>query len=312
MKKIFFVLLVLFGFAFFILNTEPVQAADGACICDEVSFQFVSDKPLIPNLGPFVYNNVLVTDAPVKYLCDENLIVTTTWTIYDRVKTHKDCKFKEDFCLCDVESPNGDMNNTKLELPPEAQLEGVDKTNCAGTVYVETLGDKPLTCSSCVWYEAAEDVDAALPPATNPKTTGGAATMPEPPPASGVAGTVTLPGSKEDGKASGKKAGSGATFVKLDNPLGTTDIRILLGKIVSKGMSILGSVTLLVFVYGGFLWLTSAGSAEKVKKGSQTMMWAVIGLFLIFGSYAILGLVLEGIGAREQGSSGPTTGLNIP
>jgi len=117
---------------------------------------------------------------------------------------------------------------------------------------------------------------------------------------------VTAPGALPTGGTTGGVAGAakaGADFakssstVKLGNPLGSTDIRIILGKIVSAGMGILGSVTLLVFVYGGFLWLTSAGSAEKVKKGSQTMMWAVVGLFLIFGSYAILGLVLEGIGA---------------
>ena len=311
MKKIFFVLLILFGFAFFMINTGVVQAADGACICDEVSFQFVSDKPLIPNLGPFVYNNILVTDAPVKYLCDQDLTVTTTLPVYDVVKTHKNCEFKENFCLCDVESEDVELDNTKLELPSEAKPEGVQESNCEGTVYADQLGGKTLTYSNCVWYATSEDADDVLPPKTNPVGTV-VDKVEDPPDPGGTAGSVSFPGSKEDGKASGKKAGSGATFVKLDNPLGTTDIRILLGKIVSKGMSILGSVTLLVFVYGGFLWLTSAGSAEKVKKGSQTMMWAVIGLFLIFGSYAILGLVLEGIGAREQGSSGPTTGLNIP
>ncbi|MFH1947319.1 MAG: hypothetical protein ABIJ23_04145 [Candidatus Magasanikbacteria bacterium] len=112
-------------------------------------------------------------------------------------------------------------------------------------------------------------------------------------------GTTSVP-------ASGATAGTGGSTapapVKLTNPLTTTDIRVLLGKIITVGMGILGSVTLLVFVFGGFTWLTSAGSAEKVKKGTQTMVWAVVGLFLIFGSYGIMGLVLESIDAKEQGN----------
>lgn len=82
------------------------------------------------------------------------------------------------------------------------------------------------------------------------------------------------------------------------NPKGLTDLRVLLGNIIAGAMGILGSMVLAVFVYGGFLWLTSAGNTERVKKGLDTMMWAAIGLFLIFGAYAILGLVLKAIGAK--------------
>src|SRR3989338_6789309 len=88
------------------------------------------------------------------------------------------------------------------------------------------------------------------------------------------------------------------TTVKLQNPLenplaktadeklkGQTDMRVLLGNIIKGAMGIVGSLTLLVFVYGGFLWLTSAGKAEQVKKGAMTMLYAVVGLFIIFSSY---------------------------
>lgn len=103
------------------------------------------------------------------------------------------------------------------------------------------------------------------------------------------------------------------TVVKLVNPLGgskenpkgQTDIRVLMGDIIQGAMGIVGSLVLAVFVYGGFLWLTSAGKAEQVKKGTDTMVWAAIGLFLIFGAYAILSLVLEAIGAK--GAAAPAT-----
>ena len=43
-----------------------------------------------------------------------------------------------------------------------------------------------------------------------------------------------------------------------------------------------------MLVWGGFEWLTSAGNDEKVKSGTQTMVWAVIGVILVFASYLLL------------------------
>ncbi|MBU0597161.1 pilin [Patescibacteria group bacterium] len=89
--------------------------------------------------------------------------------------------------------------------------------------------------------------------------------------------------------------------VQLYNPIrgdsgdGETDISTIVGKIIKTATGIMGSLTLLVFVYGGFVWITSAGQPEKVKKGMTTMLYAVIGLFVIFSSYAILDLVFESL-----------------
>ncbi len=88
-----------------------------------------------------------------------------------------------------------------------------------------------------------------------------------------------------------------------DNPAGQTDIRKILGNIVAAGLTLVGAAALLVFVYGGFTWLTAAGKEERIKAGSQAMMWAVIGLFIIFSSYAILKLVLTSIGAKDMTGS---------
>lgn len=84
--------------------------------------------------------------------------------------------------------------------------------------------------------------------------------------------------------------------VVLENPIGDqNDIAALIGKILEAILGILGSVTLLMFFYGGFLWLVSAGNAERVKKGVQTMTWAAVGVFIIFGSYAILRAIISGL-----------------
>lgn len=92
-------------------------------------------------------------------------------------------------------------------------------------------------------------------------------------------------------------AQSDTVEVKLDNPLSSgqksTDPAFLIGLIIKSILGIVGGLTLAMMVWGGFQWLTSAGSPEKVKKGTQTMLWAVIGLILVLGSYVLVSVVLN-------------------
>lgn len=84
-----------------------------------------------------------------------------------------------------------------------------------------------------------------------------------------------------------------APIPPLSNPLGTTDISVILGRVVSAFLGIAGSVALLMFVYGGFTWITSGGSSERITKGKNTMIWATIGIAFIFSSYAMLSYLLR-------------------
>ena len=81
----------------------------------------------------------------------------------------------------------------------------------------------------------------------------------------------------------------------LDNPLGNNNLtpQQLYGRIIYAFMGVTGTVALLMFVLGGFQWMTAAGNPEKVKKGRDTLMWAILGLVVIFSSYAILRAILE-------------------
>ncbi len=81
--------------------------------------------------------------------------------------------------------------------------------------------------------------------------------------------------------------------VPLDNPLSanTLDFTQIIGSTVGRLFGVFGSLSLVVFLYGGFLWLTSGGNSDKVKQGAEAMIYAVVGIFIIFGSYAILNLL---------------------
>jgi hypothetical protein len=80
--------------------------------------------------------------------------------------------------------------------------------------------------------------------------------------------------------------------VSLPNPLGTTSPEELIGRVIKALLSIVGSLALLMFIYGGILWLTAGGSSEGVKKGQEIIKWSVAGILLIFTAYIILRYVL--------------------
>lgn len=77
-------------------------------------------------------------------------------------------------------------------------------------------------------------------------------------------------------------------------------------QVVNWVFTIVGAVALVVFIYGGFMMLTSAGSEEKVKKGRDALVAAVIGLAIMFSANLIIRFVLESAvpgGRLEAGNS---------
>lgn len=87
---------------------------------------------------------------------------------------------------------------------------------------------------------------------------------------------------------------------KITNPLGTSSPEVLIGRVIKAALGIVGSIALLMFIYGGFLWLTSMGSEQKITKGKQVITWAVIGLAVIFLSYAAVGFVIDTLTGKER------------
>ncbi|MFA6306501.1 MAG: pilin [Patescibacteria group bacterium] len=90
------------------------------------------------------------------------------------------------------------------------------------------------------------------------------------------------------------ESGGSAGPVSLPNPLGEgkTDIPTLLGKIVSSVLGVVGSLALVMFIYGGITWMLSAGNQEQVTKGKNILIWATVGIVIIFTAYALVRFVL--------------------
>ena len=89
------------------------------------------------------------------------------------------------------------------------------------------------------------------------------------------------------------------------------DPNLIIGKTINAVLGIVGSLALVMFIYGGILWMTSAGNDQRVQKGKDTLLWAVIGLIVIFSSYAMVNFVLNdviGDGNSNASESGNTSG----
>ncbi|MBL7053809.1 hypothetical protein ISS06_01220 [Patescibacteria group bacterium] len=79
---------------------------------------------------------------------------------------------------------------------------------------------------------------------------------------------------------------------ELTDPLGGKEIPEIVNNIIKSVMGIIGVLALVMFIYGGLLWMTSGGNPEKIKKGRGAIVWAVLGMAFIFFSYAALAFIL--------------------
>ena len=80
---------------------------------------------------------------------------------------------------------------------------------------------------------------------------------------------------------------------QLVNPVGTTNINSIVARITKALLAMIGTISFLIFVISGIQLILSGGVEDKVKKAKDSMVWAVIGIAIALGSYAILTNVLD-------------------
>ena len=98
------------------------------------------------------------------------------------------------------------------------------------------------------------------------------------------------PGAPKTGSTQDCTNQNGRIVCELTNPLegNVRTFPVFLGTIIKGALGVVGSLAVLMVVWGGFLWLTSAGNSERVQQGTRTMLWAAIGVVVVFSSYLIL------------------------
>lgn len=69
----------------------------------------------------------------------------------------------------------------------------------------------------------------------------------------------------------------------------------ILGNIIQWILGLVGVVLLIMFIYGGVLYATSAGNEDKVETGKKVMLYAIIGVVIIALSFALSRYVIDAL-----------------
>ncbi len=77
--------------------------------------------------------------------------------------------------------------------------------------------------------------------------------------------------------------------------LGTQDLRVGIMAIINVLLGFLGIIAIIIILYGGFMWLTSAGAEDKISQAKKIISAGIVGLVIIFISYAIVTFVIESL-----------------
>ena len=70
--------------------------------------------------------------------------------------------------------------------------------------------------------------------------------------------------------------------------LGNADIRTIAARLIKSALSFLGIILVAMFVWGGFLYMTSGGDDEQRSKAKSTILNAIIGQAIILMANSIV------------------------
>lgn len=85
------------------------------------------------------------------------------------------------------------------------------------------------------------------------------------------------------------------------------DPRIIVARLIRTALTFLGVLVVCIIVYGGFVWMTAGGEAERVDRAKKILINAVIGLVIILMSWSITAFVISSLTDAINGSSGSSS-----
>jgi hypothetical protein len=68
------------------------------------------------------------------------------------------------------------------------------------------------------------------------------------------------------------------------------DLFIAVMKLFLAGLAFIGTF---MFMYGGFLFLTSAGMSDRIERAKETLFWSSIGILIALGSWLLVQTLLN-------------------
>lgn len=79
----------------------------------------------------------------------------------------------------------------------------------------------------------------------------------------------------------------------IQNPIAAQSFTELLNSILDYAVLIVGPLAVLAILWAGFLFMTSGGDVEKVKRAKQALTWAVVGLAIVLTARGITYIIQD-------------------
>jgi len=88
--------------------------------------------------------------------------------------------------------------------------------------------------------------------------------------------------------------GLGADYVP-DRISSRVDAENFFAQIINWFLGFIGLIAVVMFIYGGVLYLTAGGNDEQTGKAKKAMLYAVIGIVIVLLAYTIVGALTSGL-----------------
>jgi hypothetical protein len=105
-------------------------------------------------------------------------------------------------------------------------------------------------------------------------------------------GSVAPGVTQQPGRLMPSPNGSGVKeSVTLQNPFAFKTVGQLMDKLLDIIIKVGSVIALFFIIYSGFLFVTAAGSEDKVASAKATFLWTIIGVAIVLGAKALSVLI---------------------
>ena len=80
---------------------------------------------------------------------------------------------------------------------------------------------------------------------------------------------------------------------ELANIKGEKDLSVVIGRMVGIVLGSMGVIFTVLLIIGGFMWMTSRGNEDAVKRARDLIRNAIIGLAIVVIAYALAHFITE-------------------
>lgn len=83
--------------------------------------------------------------------------------------------------------------------------------------------------------------------------------------------------------------------VSLSLPLSGKSVPQIIANVLQAVLGVAGAIALLLFVYGGVLYMISGGNQDRLAQAKRTLIWSALGLTIILTSYSIVYFIITAV-----------------